>query len=354
MDLWDVATVMWRRRGLTVPLLLLSAAAAVFALLTIPPAYSAKAQIAFLAPPAAQPGQAANPFTAAGFAEFLSIALNRLETRQEVGRGALPAEYRVTFKSDGLPLIGLEVVAPEREAVAITVDRLVRLVEAEAVKLQANVAPSQAITVSVADRGDDIRVVRSAGRRALVVIAGVGLIATAGVALAVDALIRRRSRGSEPPQRRLVPRQVTATSQPSWRVGTARLSDPEAAVAGSLAEGDAAPHDAAELEAAKPRAAAVAAVADRAEAGSEKKEPERATAVHEAEGESEASEPGDISPRLANAVTVLLDQGADGSGDNDVTVVLPLAGVSRPNGKQTKGPLGKRVSGDAPGGAKKR
>jgi hypothetical protein len=78
----------------------------------------------------------------------------------------------------------------------------------------------------------------------------------------------------------------------------------------------------------------------------------------EAEGDAPAAgeeqDPMVISPRLADAVTVLLDQGADGTGDNDVTVVLPLAGVSRPNGKQNKGPLGKRVSGDAPGGAKKR
>ena len=110
MDLWDVAKVMWRRRGVTVPLLLLSAIAAVFALLTIPPGYSAKAQIAFLAPPAAAPGQAANPFTVGGLAEFLSITLNRQEIRQQVIQDSLSADYQVTFKSEGLPLIGLEVV----------------------------------------------------------------------------------------------------------------------------------------------------------------------------------------------------------------------------------------------------
>src|SRR5688500_12392167 len=145
MDLWDVATVMWRRRGVTVPLLLLSVIAAGFALLTIPPAYSAKAQIAFLAPPAAQPALVNNPFTVGSLAEYLSITLNRQEIRQQVGQDGLDADYLVTFKSGGLPVLGLEVVGREKETVAKTVDRLIRLVESEAAKLQTNVGPGDAI-----------------------------------------------------------------------------------------------------------------------------------------------------------------------------------------------------------------
>ena len=111
-----------------------------------------------------------------------------------------------------------------------TVDRLIRLVETEAAKLQTNVASGGAIAVSVADRGDDIRVVRAAGRRALVVIVGVGLFATAGVALCVDALIRRRSRGPEPPQRRLVPRQSVPAPQPARRPSPAPSAEAGVAV----------------------------------------------------------------------------------------------------------------------------
>jgi hypothetical protein len=341
MDLWDVATVMWRRRGVTVPLLLLSVIAAVFALLTIPPAYSAKAQIAFLAPAGAQPGLVNNPFTAGSLAEYLSITLNRQEIRQQVGQDGVSAGYVVTFKSEGLPVLGLEVVGREKEAVAGTVARLIGLVESEAAKLQTNVGSGQAIAVSVADRGDDIRVVRAAGRRALVVIAGVGLFATAGVALSVDALIRRRSRGPEPPQRRLVPRQSVVVAEPVRRLGSAQRTE-------SVAVGAAATGDAAGRALARRAEAARAAAAGDAEV--------RVAAEQDAPArEASESEAGERESDAANAVTVLLDQASSESlGDTDVTVVMPLAGVSRPNGKQSKGPLGKRVSGDAPGGAKKR
>jgi hypothetical protein len=141
MDLWDVAKVMWRRRGVTVPLLLLSVMAAVFALLTIPPGYSAKAQIAFLAPNAASTGLVNNQFSGGSLAEYLSISLNRLELRQRVAQDGLLSDYRVTFEAENLPLLGLEVVGKDQEAVAKTVDRLIRMVEAEAAQLQTNVAP---------------------------------------------------------------------------------------------------------------------------------------------------------------------------------------------------------------------
>ncbi|GIH10150.1 hypothetical protein Rhe02_82170 [Rhizocola hellebori] len=332
MDLWDVAKVMWRRRGVTVPLLLLTAIAAVFALLTIPPGYSARAQIAFLAPPVAQPGQVANPFTAAGLAEYVSIALNSQEIRQQLGQSGLLSDYSVTFTSESLPLIGLEVVGKEQEEVAKTVDRLIQMVQTEAAKLQTAAGPGQAIAVSVADAGDDIRVVRSAGRRALVVIAGVGLLITAGVALSVDALTRRRSRAPEPPQRRLVPRQSVAPAHPVRRQEPA---EPETAGAAAMPAGS------------RLSGSSVVRVAT-----------VRAAVASRAAGESAAAEGEAVVKeveRLEAAVTVPLDQVAvESQGDNDVTVVLPLAGMARTNGKQGKGPLGKRLSGDAADAATKR
>ena len=53
MDLWDVAKVMWRRRWVALPLLLLSMVAAVFALMTVPPDYQVTGQVAIT--PAAAP-----------------------------------------------------------------------------------------------------------------------------------------------------------------------------------------------------------------------------------------------------------------------------------------------------------
>ncbi len=320
MDLWDVAKVMWRRRGVTVPLLLLTAVGAVFSLLTIPPTYSARAQVAFLTPAAAQ---GANPFNASSLAEFLSISLNRLEVRGQLGQEGLATDYRVTFRPDNLPLIGLEVVGRQEEAVARTVDRLIRMVEAETVRLQANIPPAQAITASVADRGDDLAVVRKAGRRALTIIAGIGLLITAAVALAVDALIRRRSRPAAPPPRQLIPRQSTS------------------AMAASAAEPGKAEDPLAETP--------PAAVEEPGEAEARK-------------GEDAPQKPGDEpEPKgqkapvdLGDAVTILLDQNStESSADNDVTIPLPLAGVSR-SADKPKGALASKKSGETSGRGKKR
>ncbi len=308
MDLWDVARVMWRRGGVTFPLLLLSAIAAVFALLTIPPGYTAKAQFALLPAASAQTtgaGEPANPFTVGTLAEFISISLNSPQVRQQMTRDGFSADYVISFKPENLALLGLQVTSREQETAAKTVDRLVQLIQAEVARLQSTLKPEQAITVSVVDRGE-IRLIREAGMRALAVIMGVGLLVTAGVALVVDALVRRRSKP--------LARKVTAPS----------AAPPASAI----------------------RAATAAAQASVIEA----------PAVRVATA-SPAEAAVDEDSRLANAVTVLLEEASSpDTADNDVTVVLPLAGVARTSTKPPAQPGSgrKRKLGDAPDGAKTR
>src|SRR5581483_3820423 len=133
MDLWDVAKVMWRRRWVAAPLLLLSLVAAIFALLTVPPDYTAKAQIAVLPPQqatgGARPGETAlvNPFTPDTLAEFVSATLNRPEIRRQMQAGGFATDYELSMKGFGLTTIDIKVSAKSNHAVTATLHRLIEM-----------------------------------------------------------------------------------------------------------------------------------------------------------------------------------------------------------------------------------
>lgn len=199
MDLWDVAKVMWRRRWVAAPLLLLSAVAAIFALLTVPPDYTAKATIAVLPPQqatgGARPGETAlvNPFTPDTLAEFVSATLNRPEIKRQMFAAGFSTDYELTMKGFGLTTIDIKVSAKSNQAVTATLRRLIEMVQAEFSRHQVNLTPLESITTNVIDEGEEVTVVRTVGKRTLIVIVGVGLLVTVAVSLWVDALIRRRS-----------------------------------------------------------------------------------------------------------------------------------------------------------------
>ncbi len=212
MDLWDVAKVMWRRRWVAAPLLLLSLVAAIFALLTVPPDYTAKATIAVLPPQqatgGARPGETAlvNPFTPDTLAEFVSATLNRPEIKRQMQAGGFSTDYEMTMKGFGLTTIDITVSAKSNQSVTATMHRLIEMVQSEFARHQANLTPLESITTNVIDEGEEITVVRTVGKRTLIVIVGVGLLVTVAVSLWVDALIRRReTRLPEAREARAVP-----------------------------------------------------------------------------------------------------------------------------------------------------
>jgi Chain length determinant protein len=199
MDLWDVAKVMWRRRWVAAPLLLLSVVAAVFALLTVPPDYTAKGQIAVLPPSqatgGARPGETTlvNPYTPDTLAEFVAISLNRPEVKRQMFAAGFSVDYEVTMKGFGLTIIDILVSAKTNAQVTATLHRLIEMIQSEFQRHQINLKPLESITTNVIDEGEEIKVVRTVGKRTLIVIVGVGVLVTVAVSLWVDALIRRRS-----------------------------------------------------------------------------------------------------------------------------------------------------------------
>jgi hypothetical protein len=113
MDLWDVAKVMWRRRWVAAPLLLLSFVAAIFALLTVPPDYTAKAQIGVLRRNRRREGRARRDRSGQSVHSRHSRgvrrrSLNRPEIKRQLFAAGFCVDYEMTMKGFGLTTIDIK------------------------------------------------------------------------------------------------------------------------------------------------------------------------------------------------------------------------------------------------------
>ncbi|WP_020523177.1 hypothetical protein [Catelliglobosispora koreensis] len=211
MDLWDVAKVMWRRRWVAVPLLLLAMVAAVFALLTVPPDYNIKGQLAVTSPTVvnndAKGTTPVNPFSPNTLAEYTVIRGNGAEVHNMLKAEGLSPEFELTAKTFGLTVIEINVLAKSEASARATLDRLIQLIQSEFEQRQSgfNLPKGGTIQTEVLDPGEKVEVVRTVGKRTLIVIVGVGILVTVAVSLWVDALVRRRYlRVPESPEARAV------------------------------------------------------------------------------------------------------------------------------------------------------
>jgi hypothetical protein len=210
MDLWDVAKVMWRRRWVALPLLLLSMVAAVFALLTVPPDYQVTGQVAITPPAAADdpvggPVRPKNPYTVVSLGQLTSLYLNRPEAKRQLSAEGLSPDYEMTMETFNLALLEIKVTAKSVTQATQTLARLIELLRDEFRHRQDafNLAPEKKINPEVLDAGEEIVVVRTVGKRTLIVIVGVGILVTVAVSLWVDALVRRRqAKGATAPRAR--------------------------------------------------------------------------------------------------------------------------------------------------------
>lgn len=199
MDLWDVAKVMWRRRWVALPLLLLSMVAAVFALVTVPPDYQVTGQVAITPAaagddPVGGPVRPKNPYSVVSLGELTSVYLNRPEAKRQIAAEGMSPSYEMALKTFNLALIEIKVTAKSVPQATQTLARLIEMLREEFRHRQDafNLAPEKRINPEVLNAGEEIVVVRTVGKRSLIVIVGVGILITVAVSLWVDALVRRR------------------------------------------------------------------------------------------------------------------------------------------------------------------
>ncbi|MGH3680160.1 MAG: hypothetical protein ACRDT2_07900, partial [Natronosporangium sp.] len=204
MDFWDVAKLMWRRWYLTAPMLLLTAFAAGWIVVTVGPEYQATGYVAVVppnvqrAPEVGQPSQV-NPWNEEALAHAASIRLTGRQVADELATAGFAGEWTVEVNGQ-LPVLAVEVVAPTADQALDTMHELQAVVEEEVAARQAEheLLPGELITTVTYDQAESVDTTASRQRRALVAVVGAGLILTTGVVIAVDALIRWRRRHRPP------------------------------------------------------------------------------------------------------------------------------------------------------------
>lgn len=205
MDFWDLTKLLARRWMIVLPMLVLSGALAVTAMSHVKPDYVATAYVQ-LVPPSddrTKPGQATvdrrNPWIGLGLQTIGNAAIVSVtdaSVADELNASGLSASYTVTMAPTS-PLITFEVVGSSSAESRRTADQLIDVFNKSVASLQtsSSVAQNDSISTRRIDTGTNIKKSTSKVKRALVAVAGAGLLLTVGATVAIDAWLRRRQRG---------------------------------------------------------------------------------------------------------------------------------------------------------------
>lgn len=199
MDLWDFVRLLVRRWYLTVPLLALAAAAALFAAQGVTPTYTASATGAFLDPAIVlQPDEVVpNPWAQAGVETTAKAVVDSVAdpiTTDQVAAEGYARNYEITLPSRSV-LFGILASAPTPEGATTTLDHVVDLMRQDLRSKQAayGVPDSQQVLIQMAS-GTSIVATRDSLKRVLLVVIGLGGILTGLIVFIVDSLVGHRAR----------------------------------------------------------------------------------------------------------------------------------------------------------------
>lgn len=205
MDFWDLTRLLLRRWYFAVPALALTAIASVWTLVGISPNYVATAYVQ-LAPPISQPTAPGaqsldqrNPWIALGMYNLANAAI--LTVQQQAVVESLKANgysesFTATLNSSS-PLVTFEVTGSTPRQAIDTTDELIRRFTASVSNLQVDtygVAADDLVVARRIDSGTNIAESDGRVKRALVAVAGLGLLLTLAFTVGMDALLARRAR----------------------------------------------------------------------------------------------------------------------------------------------------------------
>ncbi|MDR7281115.1 hypothetical protein [Catenuloplanes atrovinosus] len=201
MDFADVAKLLWRRWYLTAPLLLLTVIAMVWMALVVKPDYKAIGNVTLIPPTVATQAeigktQEVNPWEPSALAEATLIRLQSKALADSLAAQGYQGEWTVTTLDTDAPIISIEVVSPTEQQARVALGALIKVVQEEVSTKQEGykLQEGEKITTLPLENSDSVERVTTKLKRALVVVFGVGLILTIGVAVSVDAVLRRRAR----------------------------------------------------------------------------------------------------------------------------------------------------------------
>jgi capsular polysaccharide biosynthesis protein len=239
VDFWDLTKLLVRRWVIVLPMLALSVALAVLTVGQVKPDYVATAYVQ-LVPPVLEetkPGQATpdqrNPWLGLGLQTIGNAAIVTVTDQSVIDQlkaGGYSDSYTLTMASQS-PLITFEVIGKSAQQARDTAEQLVSRYAKSVSTLQSTygVSVGDSITARRLDLGTNVVKSTSKVKRALVAVAGAGLLLTVAVTVGFDAWVRRR-------RRRLEEAAAVAQSPPvtNWVLPSARA----AGVAGRMRRTD--------------------------------------------------------------------------------------------------------------------
>jgi capsular polysaccharide biosynthesis protein len=204
VDLWDLTKLLFRRWLISVPILLLSVVVLLVASQTVKPDYKATGHLIIVSPAQttqalanAAPNKVHNPWEDLGFRALAQTAILKVQSadmlKQLVDQGY--SDNLTLAVDDRTPVITIEVVAHSAVIATATIREVIKNLDDAVTQAQTvyGVQRDSLFTAYPIDQGDSVETVTSTQKRAMAVIAGIGLIGTVAVTIAVDAWLRRRS-----------------------------------------------------------------------------------------------------------------------------------------------------------------
>ncbi|ROO62216.1 hypothetical protein EDC02_4187 [Micromonospora sp. Llam0] len=203
MDFWDLTKLLFRRWYVAVPLLLISVAAAGWTRMSVEPDYIATSYVQLIPPTAANttpdedaPTTPRNPWLELGLGSLSRAAALTVQDQavlKQLDAAGLSESVAITLDNQQ-PIMTIEVVGESEEQATETTEEVVRRLEASVVGLQADYGASEEsfITARRLDRGDNIQEANSKVNRAMIAVAGVGVLLSAALTIGIDGLLRRR------------------------------------------------------------------------------------------------------------------------------------------------------------------
>jgi hypothetical protein len=201
VDFWDITKVMFRRWYIAVPLLLATLAATSYTSAAVKPDYVLTAYIQLIPPVSdgdTKTNNQHNPWLLLGL-EALAQGANYATVDQtfldELSSRGDSTNFSLVV---GTPAGGatIEVVGKTREQTERTTAAILKRFQdtVESLQAQYNVKAADMITTHRLDQGENLKRPGGKVKRAIVVVAGAGLLLAAGLTIAIDALLRRRKR----------------------------------------------------------------------------------------------------------------------------------------------------------------
>jgi len=203
VDFWDLTKLLFRRWYVATPLLLISVAAAGWTRMSVEPDYIATSYVQLIPPTAANtapdedaPVTPRNPWLELGLGSLSRAAALTVQDQavlKQLDAAGLSENVAITLDNQQ-PIMTIEVVGESEDQSTETTEEVVRRLEASVVGLQADYGASEEsfITARRLDRGDNIQEANSKVNRAMIAVAGVGVLLSAALTIGIDGLLRRR------------------------------------------------------------------------------------------------------------------------------------------------------------------